>query len=575
MARGFGTGLVWGLVVMGAGLVVLSQLAPVPGTPPEPAPVDAEAPSDAGGVTPEVAGEADEAEADAALATAEAAKLADKAAAEEAAKVAADKAAAEEAAKVAADAAAKVAAEEAAKLAADKAAAKRLRTGGCGQGGSDKAAADKAAADKAAAAAAEEEKARADTAARHKVATEMPPVAEVPGEPPTPPLAGDESPEAISTNDVAPVTKAPGDGGEVPSLAGLGQALIEPEGEAAPAPVEPAPVEPEGPRDDLSVPGQPVGQDEPQRLPQIAPAVDPDLMPEPPEVVAEPSEDPSPESSPGVAVEERPTALPAVKPLEDKLPTTVLDKSVPGVTTDGLPQIGAEAIEPAAEAVAADLPPIKRFARAFVPEGRPLFVILLQDVGAAGMARDELVKLPFAVSFVIDPLATDAAEASAAYRAAGQEVLTLANGIPMGAEASDLETTFATLSSILSESVAIVDQDLGGFQDQRPLATLVLPVIKGEGRGLVTYDRGLNAADQIAQREGVPAALIYRRLDGEGEGKPVIRRYLDRAAFKAAQEGAVVVIGDTRADTVAAILEWTIEGKAATVTLAPVTAVMK
>ena len=41
-----------------------------------------------------------------------------------------------------------------------------------------------------------------------------------------------------------------------------------------------------------------------------------------------------------------------------------------------------------------------------------------------------------------------------------------------------------------------------------------------------------------------------------------------------AYEGAVVVIGDTRASTVAAILEWTVEGRSATVSLAPVTAVM-
>ena len=154
-------------------------------------------------------------------------------------------------------------------------------------------------------------------------------------------------------------------------------------------------------------------------------------------------------------------------------------------------------------------------------------------------------------------------------------MLTLANGIPQGAEASDLETTFATLSAILPESVAIMDQDLGGFQDSDRWRRWCLPVIKGEGRGLVTYDRGPECGRSDRAARGGPCCRVFRRLDGEGESKQTIRRYLDRAAFKAAQDGSVVVIGDTRAETVAAILEWTVEGKAATVSLAPVTAVMK
>ena len=425
------------------------------------------------------------------------------------------------------------------------------------------------AADTAAAAA---EQAAADkvyvaTAAKHKAATEVPALAEAPDAPA--PEAAAESPASIAASATTPAPDAPARD-EVPSLTGLDQALTVPADEPGPVLAEPVPTRPEGPRDALLAPGQPPGQAEPQRLPQIAPVSDPELAPEPPAVVAEPAADVSPKTSPAATLQDNQPTLPAVKPLADRLPSTVLDKTVPGVKVDGLPQVGAE---PEPE-VATNLPPVLRFARAFEPEGKPLFVILLHDVGAAGVARAELARLPFAVSFVVDPLASDASAASAAYRAAGQEVLTLANGIPQGAEASDLETTFATLSSILPESVAVVDQALGGFQDQRPLATLVLPVIKGEGRGLVTYDRGLNAADQIARREGVPAAVIFRRLDGEGESKQVIRRYLDRAAFKAAQEGAVVVIGDTSAATVAAILEWTVEGRAATVTLAPVTAVL-
>ena len=515
MAGGFVIGVFWGIVVMGAGLTVLSQVAPPP--------VSARAEP--------VAVVVDEAAETAAAATAALAKAA-------AEKVAAEKAA------------------------ADKAAADRVAT---------EAAADKAAAEKVAA-----ERAAADIAARHKAATEVPLAESTPAPAAVAPEVAGESPAIIAASEALPGPDAPLVKEEVPSLTGLDQALTVPAPEPAPAPVEAAPARPEGPKDALLVPGQPAGQDEVQRLPQIAPVAEPDLAPdlapEPPVVAAEPSQDAPPKASPAATIRDDQPTLPAVKRLQDKLPTTVLDKTVAGVKVDGLPQIGVvPEVEPA---VAADLPPVQRFARAFEPEDKPLFVILLHDVGAAGMAREELAKLPFAVSFVVDPLAPDARAASAAYRAAGQEVLTLANGIPPGAKASDLETTFQTLSSILPESVAIVDQDLGGFQDQRPLATLVLPVIKGEGRGLVTYDRGLNAADQIARREGVPAAVIFRRLDGDGENKSTIRRYLDRAAFKAAQEGAVVVIGDTSESTVAAILEWTIEGRAATVTLAPVTAVL-
>jgi uncharacterized protein len=84
----------------------------------------------------------------------------------------------------------------------------------------------------------------------------------------------------------------------------------------------------------------------------------------------------------------------------------------------------------------------------------------------------------------------------------------------------------------------------------------------------------LNAADQVARRDGVPAALIFREMDAGGEDSPLIRRYLDRAAFKAAQEGRVVVLGSTRPETITALMEWSVEGRGASVALAPLTAVL-
>lgn len=256
-------------------------------------------------------------------------------------------------------------------------------------------------------------------------------------------------------------------------------------------------------------------------------------------------------------------------------------KTVDGVTTGRLPSIGTEAagaaaLPPSDAPPAADLPPVQRFARRFDnPTAKPLFAILLIDPGTADLNRADLAALPFAVTFVVDPMIAGAREAAAIYRAAGQEVVMLATGIPKGANASDLEQSFAGLDGAVPEAVALIDTAQATFQDNRLLAAEVVTHLSEEGLGLVTFDRGLNAADQVARREGLPAATIFRSLDDDGEEGPLIRRYLDRAAFKAAQEGQVVVIGTARAETIGALMEWAVEGRSASVALAPITAVMK
>ena len=106
------------------------------------------------------------------------------------------------------------------------------------------------------------------------------------------------------------------------------------------------------------------------------------------------------------------------------------------------------------------------------------------------------------------------------------------------------------------------------------MATQVVPILKAQGRGLISWDRGLNAADQVARREGLPSGMVFRKLDAGGENKAAVRRALDRAAFKAAQDGRVMVIGQTLPDTVAAVMEWAVEGRSASVALAPVSAVL-
>ncbi len=296
--------------------------------------------------------------------------------------------------------------------------------------------------------------------------------------------------------------------------------------------------------------------------------------------------DPAPvEASPIVDAAPAPDTLapaPGLLPdtgLQDAVPTTLTP--TPPLQTEGarrLPQVG-DVAEPTAAAVPevteADLPPLTRYAATFDnPEAKPLFSLVLVDTGAADLDRVTLAGLPFAVSFVVDPLSPGAKAAAEIYRAGGKEVLMLATGIPAGATPADLEQTFQAHGAALPQAVAVIDLADGGFQNDRQLATQLVPILAAQGRGLVTWDRGLNAADQVARRDGLPTAMVFRSLDAEGEDAPVIRRYLDRAAFKAAQEGAVTVVGQTRPETIAALLEWTVEGRASTVALAPISAVL-
>ena len=101
-----------------------------------------------------------------------------------------------------------------------------------------------------------------------------------------------------------------------------------------------------------------------------------------------------------------------------------------------------------------------------------------------------------------------------------------------------------------------------------------MDVVLSTGHGLITFPRGLNTAHQRAQREGVPAGLIFRDIDGDGQSDEQIRRAMDRAAFRARADRPVILVGNATALTVSAIMEWTLGSRAASVTLAPVSAAL-
>ncbi len=265
----------------------------------------------------------------------------------------------------------------------------------------------------------------------------------------------------------------------------------------------------------------------------------------------------------------------------------------PQIPTNRLPRVGgiaaqeggevggASGSQEGAESVVAELAedeavsPIERFGVSFEnPEGKPLLAVVLLDDGEGSVDRQALTSLPIPVAFAVSASRPDAAEAAAAYRAAGFEVVILADAIPAGASPSDLEVAFAAFQATMPEAVAVIDRPQGGFQGNRSLAGQVAAILQETGHGLVTHARGLNAAADFAVREGVPAVTVFRDLDAADENSETIRRYLDRAAFRAAQDGSAVVMGRTRAPTVTALFAWGAEMQRAGVALAPLSAVL-
>lgn len=317
--------------------------------------------------------------------------------------------------------------------------------------------------------------------------------------------------------------------------------------------------------------------------PDAAPAAaepPPAMAQEPAEAMAEPLLEKAPDMPVPSAVSDAPdTLVPDLAPTLPQAPRLIVPDGKPltdqqdAPAEDALPRIG-DAPEMAAP-VPVMATPLDLFSRPFDNlDAKPLFALVLVDDGAPATDRETLAALPFPVTFVVDPLAADAASISAIYRNAGQEVMMLTTGIPKGATAADIEQSYQAMDIALPEAVAVLGA-AGLNDDSRDLAAAVVPILAAQGRGIVTLERGLNAVDQAARREGLPQATVFRMLDGSGESVPVIRRYLDRAAFRAAQQGSVVVLGSTRPDTVAAILQWTVEGRAASVAMAPISAVLR
>lgn len=353
-----------------------------------------------------------------------------------------------------------------------------------------------------------------------------------------------------------------------PEIAGGPSALTQPEASALPqvstAPVPRATEEPE------------TGAPEAAAAPvDVAAADDPEVVPlQTPEF---------PAIGGGAASAEATPDVPADAAAGGAADVPVADVTAPALPQiSGLPQVapavGEAVVLPTQEAAPAptdDLPAIRAHAAPFDgAEARPLMAVVLIDEPDNRIDLSTLTRFTFPVAFAVDPLHPEAAERARAYRAAGFEVVILGAMFPEGATAADAEMAWAAAARTLPEAVAVIDTPDGRIQGDRPVLDVMVAALSESGHGLLAFPSGLNAAEQSATRAGVPAATIFRFLDDEDERATVITRFLSRAAFAAAQEGSVIVVGRTRPDTVTALFSWALGGRSEAVALAPVSATL-
>jgi len=311
-----------------------------------------------------------------------------------------------------------------------------------------------------------------------------------------------------------------------------------------------------------------------------------------------PSTPPVPETAPAPQPQatetlEGPAAAPGVQPLGEAPAAGTPAPQVPDAQPEplGLPQIetGPEAqtetaplgepLQPVTEAgdgdgAGSDRAIIAHAAPFAAEESRPLMAVILIDDPSFPLGREVLTRFEFPVAFAIDPRRPDAAEAAATYRAAGFEVLLLGEVFTEDTEGGDVPTILERGFGTLPEAVAVLDTPDEAIQGRREVLEAVVDGLAETGHGLVVFPRGLPVAEQTATRHQVPAATLFRAIDSERERATVITRYLDRAAFAAGQEGAVIVMGHTYSDTVTALISWSLGDRSEAVALAPVSAVL-
>ena len=282
----------------------------------------------------------------------------------------------------------------------------------------------------------------------------------------------------------------------------------------------------------------------------------------------------------GAATEEPAPRLIQIDTATDDAPALNTEPAAPSIAI-GVPvePLVSQSQTPTApvveEAAAADPRALVRNAVKFEnPDDKPLVSIILITPPDQTLAATLLDAFSFPVTFAVDPNDPQAAERAQTYHDAGFEVVFLANGIQTGATAQDVEVALEASIGMVPVAVGVLDTTEGVLNSSRDIQAQTAEKFSITGHGLISYEGGLNGSSREADKLDVKNTSVFRVLDAEGEAANLIKRYLSRAAFRAGQAGDVVVVGQTNANTLQAVIEWSLDERPDEIVLAPISAVL-
>ncbi len=203
----------------------------------------------------------------------------------------------------------------------------------------------------------------------------------------------------------------------------------------------------------------------------------------------------------------------------------------------------------------------------------PIVSFVLLDDGKRDVDPRALAALPFPVTVALDASGADVAKRSQAFSDVGIEVAVTGRA-PDGADTSSQQAAYFSYVNAVPTAVAVVGGQGLGLRGAASRLADLRPEFLETGHGFLALDGAAQRTIRQARSAGIPAATVFRDLDGDGQSAKIIRRFADQATRKSRTEGIVILLARLTPATLEALAAWGTKDRSETHNVAPLSAAL-